>query len=37
MGIYPSSFSQFFDASVHAMVESHSAALNHTNFASLKP
>ena len=28
MGIYPSSFTQFFDASVHAMVEQHAAALN---------
>jgi NADH-quinone oxidoreductase subunit M len=28
MGIYPSSFTQFFDASVHAMVEQHSAALS---------
>ena len=28
MGIYPSSFTQFFDASVHAMVEQHIAALS---------
>jgi NADH-quinone oxidoreductase subunit M len=28
MGIYPSSFTQFFDASVHAMVEQHTAALS---------
>jgi NADH-quinone oxidoreductase subunit M len=28
MGVYPSSFTQFFDASVHAMVEQHSAALS---------
>ncbi len=27
MGIYPSSFTQFFDASVHAMVDHHTAAL----------
>ena len=27
MGIYPSSFTQFFDATVHAMVEQHVAAL----------
>jgi len=27
MGIYPSSFTQFFDASVHAMVDNHIAAL----------
>ena len=28
MGIYPTSFTQFFDASVHAMVEQHTAALS---------
>ena len=28
MGIYPSSFTQFFDASVHAMVDQHIAALS---------
>ena len=28
MGIYPSSFTQFFDATVHAMVEQHTAALS---------
>ena len=28
MGIYPSSFTQFFDATVHSMVDYHSAALN---------
>jgi NADH-quinone oxidoreductase subunit M len=27
MGIYPSSFTQFFDATVHSMVEYHTAAL----------
>ncbi len=27
MGIYPSSFTQFFDASVHAMVDHHRLAL----------
>ena len=27
MGIYPSSFTSFFDATVGAMVEQHSAAL----------
>ena len=30
MGIYPSSFTQFFDAAVHAMVEQHTAALANT-------
>ena len=34
MGIYPSSFTQFFDASVHAMVEQHTAALSATGLAS---
>ena len=28
MGVYPTSFTQFFDASVHAMVEQHTAALS---------
>jgi NADH-quinone oxidoreductase subunit M len=28
MGVYPSSFTQFFDATVHAMVEQHTAALS---------
>jgi len=34
MGIYPSSFTGFFDATVHAMVEQHAAALNAHSFAS---
>ena len=33
MGIYPSSFTQFFDASVRAMVEQHAAALSATQVA----
>ena len=33
MGVYPSSFTQFFDASVHAMVEQHTAALSATKLA----
>jgi NADH-quinone oxidoreductase subunit M len=33
MGIYPSSFTQFFDASVHAMVEQHTAAVAATKLA----
>jgi len=33
MGIYPSSFTQFFDASVHAMVEQHTAALSASKLA----
>ncbi len=33
MGIYPSSFTQFFDASVHAMVEQHTAAMAATKLA----
>ena len=33
MGVYPSSFTQFFDASVHAMVEQHTAALSASKFA----
>jgi NADH-quinone oxidoreductase subunit M len=37
MGIYPSSFTQFFDASVHAMVEQHSAALSAVKFAGNLP
>ena len=37
MGIYPSSFTSFFDASVHAMVEQHAAALNVHSFASVTP
>ena len=37
MGIYPSSFTSFFDATVHAMVEQHAAAMSAHNFASIKP
>ena len=37
MGIYPSSFTSFFDASVHAMVEQHAAALTAHSFAGLTP
>ena len=37
MGIYPSSFTQFFDASVHAMVENHAAALTQSRLAGLTP
>ena len=33
MGIYPSSFTQFFDATVHAMVEQHVAALSASKLA----
>ena len=33
MGVYPSSFTQFFDATVHAMVEQHVAALSATQLA----
>ena len=33
MGIYPSSFTQFFDASVHAMVEQHTAAVSASKLA----
>ncbi len=33
MGIYPSSFTQFFDASVHAMVEQHANALSGHQYA----
>ena len=35
MGIYPSSFTSFFDATVHAMVEQHAAAMNAHSFASV--
>ena len=35
MGIYPSSFTQFFDASVHSMVEYHTAALSGHQLASV--
>ena len=34
MGIYPSSFTSFFDATVHAMVEQHAAAMSAHSFAS---
>ncbi len=37
MGIYPSSFTSFFDATVHAMVEQHAAALGAHNFADITP
>ena len=37
MGIYPSSFTQFFDASVHAMVEQHAAAIAATKLAQAHP
>ncbi len=37
MGVYPSSFTQFFDASVHAMVEGHTAALSQSRLAGLTP
>ncbi len=37
MGIYPSSFTQFFDATVHAMVESHTAALAGPKLAGVAP
>ncbi len=37
MGIYPSSFTGFFDATVHAMVEQHAAALSSHSFASVTP
>jgi NADH-quinone oxidoreductase subunit M len=37
MGIYPGSFNAFFDASVHAMVEQHAAALSAHSFASITP
>lgn len=35
MGVYPSSFTQFFDASVHAMVEQHIAALSASKLAAV--
>ena len=35
MGVYPSSFTQFFDASVRAMVEHHEAALTAVRTAGL--
>ncbi len=37
MGIYPSSFTQFFGATVHAMVDSHTAALAAPKLAGLAP
>ena len=37
MGVYPSSFTQFFDATVHAMVEQHTAALTATRVAGITP
>ena len=37
MGIYPTSFTQFFDASVHAMVEQHTAALSTHQLAAAVP
>ena len=37
MGVYPSSFTQFFDATVHAMVESHTAALAAPKLAGIAP
>jgi NADH-quinone oxidoreductase subunit M len=37
MGIYPSSFTQFFDATVHSMVEYHMAALAAPKLAGLAP
>ena len=37
MGVYPSSFTQFFTASVHQMVEYHSAALNAHQLAAVGP
>ena len=37
MGIYPSSFTQFFEATVHAMVESHTAALAAPKLAGIAP
>ena len=37
MGIYPSSFTQFFDATVHAMVEQHIAALVAPTLAGIVP
>ncbi len=37
MGVYPSSFTQFFDASVHAMVDYHTAALIGPKLAGIAP
>ena len=37
MGVYPTSFTRFFDATVHAMVEQHAAALSAHSFASVTP
>lgn len=37
MGIYPSSFTQFFDATVHAVIEHHTAALTATRLAGIAP
>ena len=37
MGVYPSSFTQFFDATVHAMVEQHVAALAAPQLAGIAP
>jgi NADH-quinone oxidoreductase subunit M len=37
MGIYPSSFTQFFDATVHAMVEQHVAAIAAPKLAGIAP
>jgi len=37
MGIYPSSFTQFFDATVHSMVDYHTAALAAPKLAGITP
>ncbi len=37
MGVYPSSFTQFFDATVHAMVEQHIAAMAAPQLAGIAP
>ena len=37
MGVYPSSFTQFFDASVHSMVEQHAAAMAPSKLALVAP
>ena len=37
MGVYPSSFTQFFDATVHAIIEQHTAALTVTRVVELVP
>ena len=37
MGIYPSSFTQFFDATVHSMVDYHTAALARPQLAGIAP